>query len=118
MTETAPRRGSDTRERILDLAEAVVLQKGFGATSIDELVAGAGITKSGFFYHFKDKSDLAKTLLERCLERDHTILDDVFGRARQLHEVSLRSPRAACRTYSQGPSASDLVLNQRPEISA
>ncbi|MGH6937792.1 MAG: TetR/AcrR family transcriptional regulator [Hypericibacter sp.] len=85
MTETQgpnPRAKPSARDRIMNLAEAAVLQKGFGATSIDELVAGAGITKSGFFYHFKDKSDLAKAQLERYLERDRTILEDIFGRAR------------------------------------
>jgi AcrR family transcriptional regulator len=77
-----PKAKPSARDRIMDLAEAAVLQKRFGATSIDELVAGAGITKSGFFYHFKDKGDLAKALLERYLERDRTILEDIFSRAR------------------------------------
>src|SRR5215217_1601321 len=54
------RRRGDTRERILELAEAAVLAKGFAATSIDELIAAVGITKSGFFYHFKDKGELAR----------------------------------------------------------
>ena len=31
---------ADTKGRILDIAEASVLQKGFEATSIDEIVAG------------------------------------------------------------------------------
>ena len=53
MHDIAPRRGSDTRDRLLSLAEAAVLEKGFASTSIDELIAAAGITKSGFFYHFK-----------------------------------------------------------------
>jgi AcrR family transcriptional regulator len=61
MQET-PRKGSDTREHILDVAEAAVLEKGFAATSIEELIAAVGITKSGFFYHFKDKNELAKAL--------------------------------------------------------
>jgi AcrR family transcriptional regulator len=60
----APKRG-DTRERLLALAEEAVLAKGFAGTSIEELIAAAGITKSGFFYHFKDKGDLAKALLLR-----------------------------------------------------
>ena len=38
MQET-PRKGSDTKERILDVAEAAVLEKGFAATSIEELIA-------------------------------------------------------------------------------
>ena len=62
MQET-PRKGSDTKERILDVAEAAVLEKGFAATSIEELISAVDITKSGFFYHFKDKNELAKALL-------------------------------------------------------
>ena len=37
-----------------------MLAKGFGATSIEEVIAEAGLTKSGFFYHFKDKNALAR----------------------------------------------------------
>ena len=36
------RKGEETRARILDIAEAAVLAKGFGATSIDELIASLG----------------------------------------------------------------------------
>ena len=39
----------DTRERILDLAQAAVLAKSFASTSIDELIAGVEISRSGFF---------------------------------------------------------------------
>src|ERR1700754_2968466 len=92
---------TSARNRILDLAESAVLQKGFGATSIDELVAGAGITKSGFFYHFKDKGDLAKALLERYLERDRTILEDIFGRARELHDDPLHRFLIALKLFAE-----------------
>jgi AcrR family transcriptional regulator len=84
-----PRRASDTRERLLDVAESAVLEKGFAATSIEELIAAVGITKSGFFYHFKDKSDLAKALLERYLDREEKILDDLFKRGDELHDDPL-----------------------------
>ena len=62
------RKGAETRERILEIAEASVLAKGFAATSIEEVIAEAGITKSGFFYHFKDKNELARAML-RALRR-------------------------------------------------
>jgi AcrR family transcriptional regulator len=39
-------KGARTRERILEIAEASVLSKGFGATSIEEVIAEAGITKT------------------------------------------------------------------------
>jgi TetR/AcrR family transcriptional regulator, transcriptional repressor for nem operon len=79
------------RTRLMDLAEVAIIQKGFAGTSIDELVAGAGITKSGFFYHFRDKSELAIALLERHFERDDELLDGIFGRARELDDDPLGS---------------------------
>lgn len=89
MTTGTPRRKGDARERILQLAEEAVLEKGFGATSIDELIAGAGITKSGFFYHFKDKTELARELLSRYMERETGLFDDLFRRADELNEDPL-----------------------------
>jgi len=84
-------KGEQTRERILDIAESAILQKGFAATSIDEVIFEAGITKSGFFYHFRDKNDLARALMERFLQRDEAILDDIFGRAAELSEDPLHA---------------------------
>ncbi|MBY5819591.1 TetR/AcrR family transcriptional regulator [Rhizobium leguminosarum bv. viciae 248] len=85
------RKGEETRTRILDVAEAAVLQKGFGGTSIEELIAETGITKSGFFYHFRDKNELAKALLNRYIENDERIYDEIFSRARELAGDPLQS---------------------------
>lgn len=88
MQELQSRKGN-TRERILDVAETAVLEKGFAATSIEELIAAVGITKSGFFYHFKDKGELAKALLLRYIERENDLFDDLFRRADELNEDPL-----------------------------
>jgi len=87
----SPKRSGGARERVLALAEAAVLEKGFAATSIDELIAGAGITKSGFFYHFRDKSELARALMQRYIATNDAILGDIFRRADELHEDPLHS---------------------------
>lgn len=85
------RKGEETRAKILDAAEISVLAKGFGGTSIDELIAETGITKSGFFYHFRDKNELAKALLERYVENDERIYDEIFKRARELADDPLQA---------------------------
>jgi len=79
------------RDLILDAAERSVLEKGFAATSIDELVAETAMTKSGFFYHFRDKNALALALLQRYLDREEALLDQLFGRAKELHEDPLHA---------------------------
>lgn len=90
-SQTARKKGADTRERLMDAAEAAILDKGFASTSIDELISEVGITKSGFFYHFPDKAELAKALLQRYLDREETLFDDLFARARELHDDPLHS---------------------------
>ena len=85
------RKGEETREKLMDIAEASVLSKGFAATSIDEIIAEAEITKSGFFYHFRDKNELARSLLQRYIDREDEIFDEVFDRARELHDDPLHA---------------------------
>jgi AcrR family transcriptional regulator len=91
MTVKVQSKGEQTRERLMDIAQDAVLQKGFAATSIDEIIAEAGITKSGFFYHFRDKNDLAKALLQRYLDEEWTVFDRLFKQADELSEDPLHS---------------------------
>jgi len=85
------RKGTATRERLLEIAEAAVLAKGFEATSIEEIISEAGITKSGFFYHFRDKNVLAREMVRRYVAANETLFDEVFGRARELSDDPLQS---------------------------
>lgn len=84
-------KGEQTRERIMDIAQDAVLHKGFASTSIDEIICEAGITKSGFFYHFRDKNDLAKALLQRYLDTEWRIFDDLFKKSGELSDDPLHS---------------------------
>jgi AcrR family transcriptional regulator len=101
MLEMSPRKGSATRERILELAESAVLEKGFSATSIEELIVAAGITKSGFFYHFKDKGELAAALMQRYIAHNDAILADIFGRADELNEDPLHGFLVALKLLAE-----------------
>ncbi|MEL1251193.1 TetR/AcrR family transcriptional regulator [Aurantiacibacter gilvus] len=83
-------RGFETRQKILDVAQEAILAKGFDATSIEEIVANAEITKSGFFYHFKDKNTLARALIERHIVVEDDLFDELFGRAKELSDDPLQ----------------------------
>lgn len=83
IASTTSGKGQRTRERLLDAAYDAILKKGFGGTSIEELVEVTGITKSGFFYHFRDKGDLARQLLTRFLEEDDSVMDELTALAEQ-----------------------------------
>ena len=73
-----------TRERILDAAQALILDHGFSATSVDAIVGRAGATKGAFFHHFGSKADLAKALVERYAALDREHLEQGLARAGKL----------------------------------
>ena len=91
----------DTRTRIMDVAQESILAKGFDATSIEEIVAGAEITKGGFFYHFPDKNALALALIERHIDVEDTIFDDILRRARELNEDPLHAALIALKLLAE-----------------
>ncbi len=83
-------RSNATQERILAAAESLILGRGFSNTGIDEIVDAAAITKSGFFYHYADKNEMAKALVKRYLKNDDQIFADLFTRADSLSEDPLQ----------------------------
>ena len=91
----------DTRGRILAVAESAVLAKGFASTSIEEIIAAVGITKSGFFYHFRDKGALAKGLMLRYLEHDKQVLEDIFARGDELNDDPLHGFLVGLKLFAE-----------------
>lgn len=102
-------KGERTRQRILDIAYDSIVHKGFAATSIEELVEAAGITKSGFFYHFRDKNDLARQLLDRFITEDNELLDGLTARARALCDDPLQSFLLFLNLYAE-------AMDEMPEL--
>jgi len=110
--QSSPRsKGAATRARILDLAYERIIDKGFAATSIEELVEAGGLTKSGFFYHFRDKNDLARQLIDRYVADDVLLLDGMEARARGLHEAPLHAFPSFLKLHAE---MMDEMLRVRP----
>jgi len=79
------RNGAATRERILDGAERLVLDKGLASTSVDDILDEAGTSKGAFFHHFPTKNHLARALVERYAAADRGFLDEFMTRAEAEH---------------------------------
>lgn len=75
------RNGEKTRTNIMDAAETLILAQGFSASSVDQIIERAGITKGAFFYHFPSKTDLAQALVERCARQDLAMLETSMAAA-------------------------------------
>ena len=59
----------DTRTRILDLAEGLLLERGFNAFSYQHLAKALGVKPAAIHYHYPSKDDLGTALVARQLRR-------------------------------------------------
>ncbi len=49
----------ETKVKLLNAALSVIRAKGYQAARVEDICEAAGVTKGGFFHHFKSKEDLA-----------------------------------------------------------
>lgn len=54
-----------TRQRLLDTAEAIFLQRGVARTSLHDIASAAGLTRGAVYWHFADKATLYNALMDR-----------------------------------------------------
>ena len=85
-----PKDGAGTKERILDAAQQLILDRGFAGMTLDQLLAQVGVTKGAFFYHFKTKDDLAAALLQRFADSDARVYEETRTRAERLSSDPLQ----------------------------
>jgi len=83
-------KGEDTRNRILDTAQAMILDHGYAGVSVDQLITSLGLTKGAFFHHFKSKRELARTLIQRYSDDGVQLFRDNLARARKLSDDPLQ----------------------------
>jgi len=57
------------REELMDAALGLFVAKGIAATSVDDIVTAAGVSKGGFYHHFASKDALLMALQDRYVAR-------------------------------------------------
>jgi AcrR family transcriptional regulator len=69
------KRRRDSRESILQAAEAIVARRGPGRLTLETAANEAKVSKGGLFYHFRSKEALLEAMIRRSmelLENEHT----------------------------------------------
>jgi TetR/AcrR family transcriptional regulator, transcriptional repressor for nem operon len=84
------RNPEQTRTRIMDAAEALILDHGFAGTTVDSVIRKAGVTKGAFFHHFASKALLGHALVERFAAADAELFEHEMQRAERLSSDPLQ----------------------------
>jgi AcrR family transcriptional regulator len=72
------KRARNTRDRLLDAAEAIVARDGVTALTFDAVAATAQVSKGTALYHFACKEDLTTAMIERFVARFDTAWADAI----------------------------------------
>jgi AcrR family transcriptional regulator len=59
-----------TKQRIITQSAVVFNKQGVEATSIDDIIASAGISRRGFYKHFESKEELSYSVVEYLLDQN------------------------------------------------
>ncbi|GIO84066.1 TetR family transcriptional regulator [Paenibacillus faecis] len=110
-----------TKKRIADAAKELFVQKGYKATSIEDIVKATGCSAGNIYYHFKSKEGLFLHLIEEWnreweenwLTKEPlypTTIEKLYGMAEHLANDQFNHPltKAIDEFYTNAEKASDI----------
>lgn len=87
---TREQQNQDRREAILDAASRMLRSRGIRASSVSDVMAGAGLTVGGFYTHFRSKEDLFQQALSRTSRQMWTrLLEKAQGETGSARALSV-----------------------------
>lgn len=104
-----------TRAALLDSARELFTRKGFTSTSLDEVAAGARLTKGALYHHFTNKQHLFEEVLERVNDQ---VVDAVLEAGSEAADPWARLDRGleAFLDACLDPGYQKIGLQQAPAV--
>lgn len=82
-------------------AQSLILDHGFGATTVDAIIERAGVSKGAFFHYFSSKSELGYELLKRYAASDARHLQKTMEKANGLSKDPLQQLLIFVKLFEQ-----------------
>ncbi len=114
---TQAERSETTTEQLIKAARELFARKGFAATSIEDIVEAAGVTRGALYHHFASKEDL----FEAVFEAEQAILGTKVYRALKQQRGALAKVAAGCDeflTLCRDPEVQQILLIDGPAVLA
>jgi AcrR family transcriptional regulator len=112
---TQSERRAATRAALIDAAQKLFAKQGYEATSTDQILAGAGVSRGAMYYHFATKQDVFEAVFVAA--SDGAIYRS--GRASKVTSSPLESLTNACLTWLKEvrkPEVAAILIDQGPQV--
>ena len=108
--------GKERREQLLDVGRALFAEKGFDATSTEEIANRAGVSKPIVYEHFGGKEGLYAVVIDREMQRLLDLFTDSLtaGTPREL----LEQAALALLTYIEDESDGFRILDRDSPVAS
>ncbi|HOP61914.1 MAG TPA: TetR/AcrR family transcriptional regulator [Spirochaetota bacterium] len=84
------RKGTETKERIIEKALTLFHEKGYNLTSMNDIVEETGVKKGNLYFHYKSKEELAIRVLKEALRGyDRFISSNMKGATPLMKLISM-----------------------------
>ncbi|HEY1169856.1 MAG TPA: TetR family transcriptional regulator [Verrucomicrobiae bacterium] len=70
----------ETRDRIVASALSLFARRGYAATSIQDIVSAADVTKPALYYYFESKAALFQAIVDRAYEERFQLMQDAVAK--------------------------------------
>ncbi|WP_208008526.1 TetR/AcrR family transcriptional regulator [Agromyces protaetiae] len=122
MTTTRASQAEQTRATVLSTARRLFAERGYDATSLQEIADAMGVRKANVYYYFKTKGAILRELLTALTTPLRELLDELETVEPSLRPARLAAgyARATVSAYrGEGPlNLGDPSLQRDPEASA
>lgn len=98
------KKGERRKQELLKIAYRMFIENGYENTSIDDIIAEAGIAKGTYYYYFESKEATLEAVIDMMIEEE-------VGRAKEALETSLPVPQKLVSViYSLRPAQDEQVI--------
>ena len=112
---TQQERSQTTTAELVAAARELFAAGGYAGTSLDDVVARAGVTKGALYHHFKGK----KELFEAVFEREQDRIGELVAQAYHAEEDRWSGFHAGCRAFFEAcldPGVQRITLVDGPSV--
>jgi len=115
MMATQSERREKTHNAILEAAKGIFGERGFGATTMDDIAAGAGVAKGAVYHHFPTKEALFEAVFDQVSRDLVDDLDRVTRAEKDTLAAMATGTQAYFRACSWGP-VGQIILRDGPAV--
>src|ERR687893_1064543 len=112
---TQKERSEATTSELVEVARRLFAADGYAATSLDDVVRGAGVTKGALYHHFGGKRDLFLAVYEREQQRLAQVQFEAFARRKGSWDGFMAGSQAFFEA-SLDPGVQRITLLDAPSV--